>query len=226
MAHRVRGLTRRQVLLASAGGLAALLVSPLACARRPPGPCPATPRQTEGPFYPIEDQLDEDNDLTFVGGRDGRAEGQVIYVVGRVQDVACRPVPGVLVEIWQASARGRYNHPGDRDNPVPRDPHFQGWGESRADGEGRYRFKTIYPGSYAAGPGWIRPSHIHFKVRRGEVDVLTTQLYFAGDRHLEADRIFGGVPGSERERVIAAEEAPGRAFPPDARVYRFDLTLV
>lgn len=216
-------ITRRQLLgVFLAGGLGAAL-GPLACAGRLEDPCRRTPPQTEGPFYPVEDRLDEDNDLTVVSGRDGRAEGPIIYVVGQVRDSRCRPVPAAKVEIWQASARGRYHHPDDRGNPVPPDPYFQGWGQRLTDRDGRYVFKTVHPGQYLAGPGWTRPSHIHFKLYRGGSEILTTQMYFAGDPFLEQDRIFLGVPESERDRVVVRPEQPGPAFPPDAVVYRFDL---
>lgn len=220
-----RSITRRQLLLASLAGTAGAFLGSAACAKRIDGPCGLTPPQTEGPFYPIEDQLDEDSDLTFVSGRAGRAGGRVIYVRGQVRDSRCGPVPGARVEIWQASARGRYNHPYDRENPVPVDPNFQGWGEALTDQDGRYLFKTVHPGQYPAGPGWIRPSHIHFKVFQGNAEVLTTQMYFAGDQYLEHDRIFLGVPVAERERVMVRPEEPGKGLPPDAVVYRFDLTL-
>ena len=36
------------------------------------------------------------------------------------------PVEDATVEIWQANAEGRYNHPHDP-NPAPRDQDFQGW---------------------------------------------------------------------------------------------------
>ncbi len=225
MKHSPRALTRRQLLLASLAGAAGAFLGPVACASRIEGPCGLTPPQTEGPFYPIDDQLDEDSDLTFVSGRAGRAEGRLIYVRGQLRDSQCRPIPGARVEIWQASAKGRYNHPYDRENPVPLDPNFQGWGEALSDKDGRYLFKTVHPGQYPAGPGWIRPSHIHFKVLQGELELLTTQMYFAGDEYLERDRIFLGVPVAERERVIVRPEEPGTGLPPDAVIYRFDLAI-
>src|SRR2546430_3692171 len=54
----------------------------------------------------------------------------------------------ILVEIWQASASGRYTHPDDRNNAAPLDPNFQGWGKAVTDQEGHYLFKTILPGQY------------------------------------------------------------------------------
>ncbi len=225
MTHTSRVLTRRQLLVASLAGAATAFLGPMACAKRIAGPCGPTPPQTEGPFYPIDDQLDEDSDLTFVSGREGRAEGSVIYVQGQVRDSQCRPIRGARVEIWQASARGRYNHPYDRENPVPLDPNFQGWGEALTNEDGRYLFKTVHPGQYPAGPGWIRPSHIHFKVLQGKSELLTTQMYFAGDEYLERDRIFLGVPAAQREHVIVRPTEPGKDFDPSALVYTFNLAL-
>lgn len=225
MRRRPALITRRQLLLASLAGAAGAFLGPAACAKRIDGPCGLTPPQTEGPFYPVDDRLDEDSDLTFVSGREGRAEGRIIYVRGQVRDSRCRPVPGRRVEIWQASAQGRYTHPRDRENPVPLDPNFQGWGEAQSDRDGRYLFKTVHPGQYPAGPGWIRPSHIHFKVWQGNAELLTTQMYFAGDPYLEQDRIFLDVPAAQRAQVVVRPEEPGKEFDPNSVVYTFNLII-
>ena len=191
--------------------------------------CPPTPRQTEGPYYPPKPQLDaqpdKDSDLTELRGQAGRATGIVLYVMGQVRDEGCRPVPGATVEIWQASENGRYRHPRDRDNPAPLDPHFQYWGQSVTDLDGRYLLKTIKPGAYQAGPGWIRPPHIHFKVSHPHFRDFITQMYFAGDPHQPDDYILNKVPAPQRDRVIVTMERPGKEFEPEARLCRFDLTL-
>src|ERR1700733_4971794 len=117
------------------------------------GACTLTPAQTEGPFYPVKDQPDEDNDLTIVRGNSKVASGQIIYVMGQVTDQNCAPVPNALVEIWQACVTGKYNHPNDT-NPQPLDPNFQYWGKSVTDANGVYKFKTIIPGAYPADTDW------------------------------------------------------------------------
>lgn len=217
-------LSRRQALGVLIGA-AGVWAGSTALGRAAQEPCLLTPPQTEGPFYPVRDQPEKDNDLTRVKGRPGRADGQVIYIVGQVRDAHCCPIEGALVEIWQASANGRYNHPGDRNNRAPLDPNFQYWGYDTTDKEGRYSFKTVKPGSYPAGLFWIRPSHVHFKVYQRGSPVLTTQMYFAGDPYLEKDRIFRAIPASERPRVIVEMERPGSGFEPDSRVCRFNLIL-
>ena len=125
--------TRRGVLLGAAGLVTAKTVDAATL----------TPRQTAGPFYPEAIPSDADMDLTAF--EDGKAQGEVIEVSGRVLSEKGQPLPGTIVEIWQANAFGRYHHSGD-DNPQPRDPHFQGFGAVRADKDGAYRFRTVRPG--------------------------------------------------------------------------------
>ena len=160
-----------------------------------------TPAQTEGPFYPIEDQADKDSDLTRVDGRSGVAEGQKIILTGVVQDHKCQPVAGALVEIWQACHTGKYNHPGDP-NPAVKDPNFQYWGRSLTDENGRYSFKTIIPGEYQATSNWVRPPHIHMKVHRRGFQELTTQVYFEGYANNKTDRVLLSLPAEERAKVV------------------------
>ena len=74
-----------------------------------------------------------------------------------------RPVPNTMVEIWQANATGRYDHPADQ-HDAPLDPNFNGAGRVFTDAQGRYRFLTIRPGAYPwpnHRNAW-RPNHIHF----------------------------------------------------------------
>lgn len=181
--------------------------------------CAPTPRETEGPFYPLKLPLDRDNNLTFVHSPSNRAQGEVIAVQGVVQDEQCRVIPGARVEIWQACASGRYNHPQDS-NPAALDPHFQYWGHTTANDKGEYGFKTIKPGSYPASWFWTRPPHIHFKAHaRGYAD-LTTQMYFAGEPLNENDRLFREHSRAEQEQCVVSFHSVQ-----NERIGRFNLTL-
>ena len=165
------------------------------------GLCGLTPVQTEGPFYPINDQADKDNDLTVVKGANGKALGQQIVITGQVVDQSCRAVEGALVEIWQACHSGRYNHPNDP-NPAALDDNFQYWGQAVTNADGRYSFLTIVPGRYPASATWLRPPHIHYKVHKRGFHELTTQMYFLGDRDNGADRILQALPEAEKKKVL------------------------
>ncbi len=157
-----------------------------------------TPSQTEGPFYPLTLPLDQDNDLVQVEGQGGKALGKVLNLGGRVLGTDGRPAPGLRVEIWQCDANGVYHHPGDRRGPS--DPNFQGFGHTIADEKGGYRFRTIVPVAY---PG--RTPHIHVKILGSGVDVLTTQMYVAGNPENERDWLYQDL-GRARELVTVSLE--------------------
>jgi len=188
-------------------------------------PCLRTPEQTEGPFYPVKKSLDENNDLTLIEGMPGRADGKVIYIRGCVVDRHCRPLHGTRVEIWQASAQGRYNHPRERRNPVALDENFQSWGHAITDSEGKYLFKTIFPGRYEASRGWIRPAHVHFKVSGEAHHDLTTQMYFDGDPYLDNDFILRNIPREQWNQVIIERQDSRAEFDDGSGLYVFNLTV-
>ena len=188
-----------------------------------------TPAQTEGPFYPVDTRTERDWDLTVLNGRTTSAVGEKIYIVGRVTDQNCNPVSGAIVEIWQAAASGRYNHPGDTSG-LALDPNFQYWGRVLTDDDGRYLFKTIIPGDYPASSTWQRPPHVHYKVQKRGYRELTTQMYFGGNALNDRDLILGGLPAAERSKVIVDMQEPGvnpdTGISLDLRWGSFDLGIV
>ena len=129
-----------------------------------------------------------------------------MVVAGRVLDEAGRPVRSSLVEIWQANAAGRYDHPGDT-HDAPLDPNFKGVGRAMTDDEGRYRFVTVKPGAYPWANhafAW-RPQHIHFSLLgNAPIQRLVTQMYFPGDPLLDLDPVFKSVPAKARGRMVAS----------------------
>lgn len=200
-------LTRR-ALVAGAGTLLAL---PAFAAAQAP-----TPQQTEGPFYPVDWSGDVDNDLVVVRGEAARAQGQVAHVNGRVLDNAGRPVADALVEIWQCDANGRYHHPGDTLGK-PRDGGFQGHGRMPTTQAGAYGFRTIRPVAYGG-----RAPHIHFRVRRSGREVLTTQLYVAGDPLNERDGLFRREANRD---ALSAPFLPANGLEDGALAATFDIRL-
>ncbi len=169
-------------------------------ARAQPQPQPrriATPSQTEGPFYPVKLPADADNDLLRNGALSYRS-GQPASVEGSVTDLDGRPLRGAQVEIWQCDQGGHYHHPGDGDRA---DAAFQGFGRMAVDAEGRWRFRTIRPVAYGG-----RTPHIHVKVKLGGRELLTTQLYVAGDPGNARDFLWRNLPEPAREAVTVPFE--------------------
>jgi len=201
-------VSRRSLLLGATG-------LPLLAQLKP------TPLQTIGPFYPVERPLDQDADLTRIKGKSGHAQGELLYVMGRVLNLKGEPVRGARIEIWQANAKGKYNHAGD-DNPAPLDPNFEGYALLKTDTEGRYQFKTIKPGAYPISAQQMRTPHIHFDVAGAKTRIVT-QMYFPGDPQNEKDSIFTETEG--REALIAKVLPADKSVEPEARMVVWDVML-
>jgi protocatechuate 3,4-dioxygenase, beta subunit len=151
-----------------------------------------TPRQTEGPFYPVALPADSDADL-LANGNLRYAQGQPAWVEGTLADADGKPLRGASIEIWQCDHQGRYHHPGDGDRA---DRSFQGFGRTTVDADGRWRFRTIKPVAYSG-----RTPHIHAKVRLGARELLTTQLYVEGDANNARDGLWMRLAPEDRAAI-------------------------
>ncbi|MFM2399752.1 MAG: protocatechuate 3,4-dioxygenase subunit beta [Pseudomonadota bacterium] len=191
---------RRSLLLAGAGAL----LLPCAYADTKPAALPATPAQTEGPFYPqasfFSTRSDVDSDLLTVPGAREASRGIPLALSGRILASDGRPLAGALVEIWQCDARGQYAY--DMPTIYRAESGFQGFGRAITSASGAYAFRTIRPVPYAG-----RPPHIHFKVwssaDKARQELLTTQMYVRGEAYAN-DFVLRAVRNdAARERLIA-----------------------
>ncbi|MBO0903442.1 protocatechuate 3,4-dioxygenase subunit beta [Jiella sonneratiae] len=168
-----------------------------------------------------------DDDMIRNFAKDGEPIGQRIIVHGRVLDEDARPVPGALIEVWQANAGGRYRHRKET-YLAPLDPNFGGCGRTISGPDGSYRFRTIKPGPYPwpNGPNDWRPAHIHFSIfGHGFAQRLITQMYFEGDPLIWRCPIVATIPDKAAvERLIAPLDM-ANTVPMDARAYKFDIVL-
>lgn len=146
-----------------------------------------TPRLTEGPFYPDQLPLDQDNDLILIRDSTTPAVGDITHLTGRILTAAGSPVRGATMEIWQCDANAVYLHTGDSGRKKDQqDANFQGYGKFETASDGGYRFRTIKPVPY---PGRPAP-HIHIKVSQNGREVLTTQLMVRGHAGNARDGVF------------------------------------
>jgi protocatechuate 3,4-dioxygenase, alpha subunit len=175
-----------------------------------------TPSQTVGPFYAIGLTSKTMNMLAT-----DSTQGQRIRVEGRVIDGDGKPIPDAMVEIWQANAYGRYNHPDDKQEK-PLDPSFTGWGRSGTDENWLYSFETIKPGP-VPGPGdSVQAPHINVAVfARGMLVHAFTRLYFGDEPSNEADPILKLVKNKARRLTLIAAREDRNGKP----VYHFDIRL-
>ena len=189
---------RRKWLRVAGGGIPLLASRPASS-----GTKLVTPEQPEGPFYPVTGRAEKDVDLTRVEGVPGRARGTIVHLHGSVRTVYGAPIAGALVEIWQACASGRYDHPED-DNPAPLDPCFRYWGRALSGDRGGYGFVTVKPGAHPDEQGRMRPPHIHVHVIAPGFEPLTTQIYFAGEPLNAADDVLARVRREQRRLLAIA----------------------
>jgi protocatechuate 3,4-dioxygenase beta subunit len=155
-----------------------------------PGALPPTPScvdkgtptlsQTAGPFFkPRSPERASLLEPSMGGAR--------IVVTGSVLSTSCRPIPGALLDFWQADDQGRYDNSG-----------FRLRGHQFTDAQGRYRLETVVPGLYTG-----RTRHIHVRAQAPNHPVLTTQLYFPDEPGNRSDSIF------RPELVMAVRDEAG-----------------
>ncbi len=178
-----------------------------------------TPRQTEGPFYPDKLPLDTDNDLLIVNSAITPAVGEVTHLSGKVLDARGNPLRNAVVEIWQVDGNGVYLH-SDSGDAEKRDGNFQGFGRFLTGSSGEYYFRTVQPVPY---PG--RTPHIHFKVKKGDAELLTTQCYVKGEPGNERDGVLRGIRDKVARESVMVEFAPLPESKIGELAARFDIVL-
>ncbi|MFN8471089.1 MAG: protocatechuate 3,4-dioxygenase subunit alpha [Anaerolineae bacterium] len=176
---------------------------------------PLTGSQTVGPFFgPALLRPDAERHVLVTP----ETLGERIRIQGRVLDGDGLGVPDAMVEIWQANAAGRYNHPADQ-RDLPLDPSFLGFGRSGTDAEGVYWFDTIKPGAVPFdGSRWQAPHLCVAVFSRGLLNHLFTRLYFADEDGNADDPVLACVPAARRETLLARPVT-------GAAAYTFDIVL-
>jgi protocatechuate 3,4-dioxygenase beta subunit len=208
-------LTRRGLLRGGLAFGAAMFLTPGAFAEE----LARTPALTEGPFYPDKLPLDTDNDLVIVNNNVTPAIGEITHLTGRVLSSSGEPVRGVTVEIWQVDGKGVYLHSADS-GQRQRDTNFQGFGRFTTASTGEYRFRTIKPVPY---PG--RTPHIHVKVKKGDRELLTTQIFVSGHPQNRTDGVLSGVRGIFERELVMADFKPVKDSKIGELAARFDIVL-
>jgi protocatechuate 3,4-dioxygenase beta subunit len=161
--------------------------------------------------------------------------GEVLFVSGTVTDALTgRPVPGAILDVWQAGADGLYS------TQDASRGEFRLRGRMSVSQEGRYEFRTIVPPPYeipkdgpvgsllrSLGRHAFRPAHLHVKATADGYQPLTTMAFVSGDPYLASDAIDAVkdslVVELERHDTEDAMHARGRDRP--FATCRFDIAL-
>lgn len=160
-----------------------------------------TPKQMEGPFYPVDLPLDTDNDLILINDSLTPSLGSITHLSGRILDLKGSPIRNALVEIWQVDHNGVYLHK-DSSSGEKRDGNFQGFGRFLTGTTGEYYFRTVKPVSY---PG--RTPHIHVAVKLKGREKWTTQLYIKGEPQNEKDGLLKRIADAKQREAIIKDFA-------------------
>jgi protocatechuate 3,4-dioxygenase, alpha subunit len=163
-----------------------------------------TPSQTVGPFFkPALIRSRQDSMVT------PKTRGERITIEGRVLDGDGASVSDAMIEVWQANADGRYDHPDDSQEKLI-DPEFHGFGRAATDEHGCFRFYTIKPGS-VPGPGnLLQAPHINVSIfARGLLKRLVTRIYFPDEPLNTTDVVLKTVAPERRSTLVAHIGQPG-----------------
>jgi len=179
-----------------------------------------TPRLTEGPFYPDKLPLDTDNDLVIVNNSITPAVGEITHLTGRVLSISGEPIKDAVVEIWQVDNKGVYLHTADSGPPAAR---------HQLPG-----FRPVPPpaprASTDSGPSsrFLTPAatpHIHVKVKKGERELLTTQIFVNGHPQNNRDMVFGGIRDLIDRELVLVDFKPLKESKVGELSARFDIVV-
>lgn len=183
-----------------------------------------TPSQTVGPYFAYgltAQQYRYDN--TQVAGNQlvkGQMAGERIRITGKVFDGNGEAVDDALIEIWQANAAGRFNHPLDQRSARALDPDFLGYGRcgTGTNADLSYSFDTIKPGAAQEGHA---PFITVVVFMRGLLSHAYTRIYFSDEASAnQADPVLNKVAEQRRPTLIAQRQDTGTG--PE---YAFDIHI-
>ena len=122
---------------------------------------------------------------------------QTVYVEGHVRDSAGKPIPGVIIDIWEDAPNGLY------ENHDPNQPDYNLRGRFETDADGHYALRALRPVPYPIpdnetagellrfmGHHPNRPAHLHFILSRDGYRTLVSQVYDADSPWLDDDSVF------------------------------------
>jgi catechol 1,2-dioxygenase len=190
----------------------------------------ATASTVLGPFHLTDSPVRSLGETLYPG-----REGPVCVIEGSVLDSEGRPLPGAVLDVWQADDLGFYD---------VQQPDVQPLGDGRglftADEQGRYWFRSLTPRHYpiptdgpvggllaAAARHPFRPAHVHFIVEAPGHERVTTHVFVADSAYLDSDAVFAVKAGLVREFDRVEDEARAAEFGVEApfTLARFDIVL-
>ena len=168
----------------------------------------ATPATVLGPFH-----IEGSPELGYGEDMSDGLPGTPLYVTGTVRSLDGTPVPGAVLDVWQADTDGAY------ESQIPDIDEARLRAKYTTREDGTYCLRTIAPLGYSIpmdGPvgaliaqteiSHFRPAHVHFLINVPGFRPLITHLFQAGAQYLDSDVVFG----TKAELVVEfVEHGPG-----------------
>ncbi|MFS4091056.1 dioxygenase [Streptomyces sp. AF1A] len=171
----------------------------------------ATPATVLGPFH-----IDGSPAAPYGFDMSEGIAGTPLFLTGKVTDIAGKPVPGAVIDAWQADADGAY----EAQLPEVDEARLRAKYRTREDGS--YCIRTIAPRGYAIpmdGPvgdlirgtdiSHFRPAHVHCLIDEPGYRRLITHLFQEGSAYLDSDVVFG----TKEALVVRFTERPAGPTP-------------
>jgi protocatechuate 3,4-dioxygenase beta subunit len=159
-------------------------------------------------------------------------KGEDVWVSGRVLSVDGKPIPGAVLDIWQAKADGIYD--------LQTQGEFELRGRVKASEQGEYAFASYKPKFYSipmdgpvgelvreTGNRHMRPAHMHAIVSAPGYQQVITHVFVEGDPYLDGDAVFAvkdSLIGKYR-KVDDAALAKQRGLANPFQALEFDFRL-
>ncbi|CAM3414189.1 dioxygenase [Kibdelosporangium persicum] len=178
----------------------------------------ATPATVLGPFH-----IDGSPPAGFGHDMSDGLPGTPLFITGTVRNTDGNPLPGAVLDVWQADTDGVY----EAQLPDIDEARLRAKYQTRQDGS--YCVRTIAPLGYAIpmdGPvgaligqteiSHFRPAHIHFLLDEPGHRKLITHLFQEGSDYLDTDVVFG----TKDALVVRFAEKPAGPAPDGTEIDR------
>lgn len=172
----------------------------------------ATPATVLGPFH-----IDGSPTAPFGHDMSDDVPGTPLIITGRIADTSGRPLPDVVLDVWQADTDGNY------ESQIPDIDEARLRAKYRTRADGSYAIRTVAPRGYSIpmdGPvgdlikrteiSHFRPAHVHFLIEHPGYEKLVTHLFQEGAEYLERDVVFG-----TKDALVVPFEPTGPGPTPD-----------
>lgn len=183
-----------------------------------------TPSQTVGPYFAYgltaQQYRYANTQVADSHLAKGQVAGERIRITGKVFDGNGQAVDDALLEIWQANASGRFNHPLDQRSERELDKDFLGYGRcgTGMSSDLSFSFDTIKPGSSKDGHA---PFITVVVFMRGLLSHAYTRIYFSDEANAnQVDPVLNTVAEPRRSTLIAQRKETGTG--PE---YHFDIHM-